>query len=479
MDDLVFASVQKLAETIRNRHVSATEVLDAHLAQIDRHNPRLNVIVTLNRDEARVRASQADAALARGELWGPLHGVPITIKDGFSTAGIRTTSGFPLRADHVPEVDAPVVKRLRTAGAILLGKTNLPILSMDAQADNPIFGRTNNPWNLSRTSGGSTGGAAAVAAGLTSLELGSDIGGSLRIPAHCCGIYSLKPSAYRLPGGGYHPNPEPALPDIGGPAQVGVFGPLARSVDDLALAFYIMAGADPHSWAVPPVPVEPMPVLKLEKLRLAWIDDFGGVPVCAEIRAVLAHLVEELGRQGCDIQRYVPASFNFVTVWETWGELLAVAMGQNPYLVASFVGSDNLETPISRGISSGVQLTLPEYFTSLRKRSQLITTLEVFFQEWDALICPVMAVPAFPHCAQNTPILVDGQLVDYSTALLSYTCPFNLSGHPVVVLPAANSREGLPIGLQVVGRRWGEGRLLAIAKTLSQVTEGYQRPPGY
>jgi len=140
MDDLVFASVQKLAETIRNRHVSATEVLDAHLAQIDRHNPRLNVIVTLNRDEARVRASQADAALARGELWGPLHGVPITIKDGFSTAGIRTTSGFPLWADHVPEVDAPVVKRLRTAGAILLGKTNLPILSMDAQADNPIFG---------------------------------------------------------------------------------------------------------------------------------------------------------------------------------------------------------------------------------------------------------------------------------------------------------------------------------------------------
>jgi len=238
MDDLVFTSVQKLAETIRNRHVSATEVLDAHLAQIDRHNPRLNVIVTLNRDEARVRASQADAALARGELWGPLHGVPITIKDGFSTAGIRTTSGFPLWADHVPEVDAPVVKRLRTAGAILLGKTNLPILSMDAQTDNPIFGRTNNPWNLSRTSGGSTGGAAAVAAGLTPLELGSDIGGSLRIPAHCCGIYSLKPSAYRLPGGGYHPNPEPALPDIGGPAQVGVFGPLARSVDDLALAFY-------------------------------------------------------------------------------------------------------------------------------------------------------------------------------------------------------------------------------------------------
>ena len=479
MDDLVFASVQKLAEAIRNRHISATEVLDAHLAQIDKYNPQLNVIVTLNRDEARVRASQADAALARGELWGPLHGVPITIKDGFSTAGIRTTSGFPLWADHVPEVDAPVVKRLRTAGAILLGKTNLPMLSMDAQTDNPIFGRTNNPWNLSRTSGGSTGGAAAVAAGLTPLELGSDIGGSLRIPAHCCGIYSLKPSDYRLPGGGYHPNPEPALPDIGGPAQLGVFGPLARSVDDLALAFYIMAGADPHSWAVPPVPVEPMPVLNLEKLRLAWIDDFGGVPVCAEIRAVLAHLAEELGRQGCDIQRYVPASFNFVTAWETWGELLAVAMGQNPYLVASFVGGDNLDTPIARGISSGVQLTLPEYFTSLRKRSQFITTLEVFFQEWDALICPVMAVPAFPHCAPNTPILVDGQLIDYSTALLSYTCPFNLTGHPVVVLPVANSREGLPIGLQVVGRRWGEGRLLAIAKTLSQVTQGYQRPPGY
>ena len=244
MKELVFATMHELAEDIRQRRISSVEIVEAHLAQIDKHNPRLNVIVLLDRDAALVRAREADAALARGELWGPLHGIPITIKDGFATAGLRTTSGFAPWADFVPQTDAPAVARLRSAGAILLGKTNLPTLSMDAQANNPLFGQTNNPWDLTRTSGGSTAAAAAVAAGLSPLELGSDIAGSVRIPAHCCGIYSLKPSAHRIPGGGYHPNPAPVRPESVGPG-LGVFGPLARSVDDLAIAFQLLAGPDP------------------------------------------------------------------------------------------------------------------------------------------------------------------------------------------------------------------------------------------
>lgn len=479
MDNLVFSSVKELAAGILNRQVSSVEVVEAHLAQIERHNPQLNVIVTRNEEQARARAREADLALARGEIWGPLHGVPITIKDGFATAGIRTTSGFPPFADFVPEVDAPVVARLRAAGAILLGKTNLPTFSLDTQTDNPLFGRTNNPWDLSRTSGGSTGGAAAVAAGLSPLELGADLGGSLRIPAHCCGVYSLKPTDYRLPGGGYHPSPQPEPPDTGGPAQLSVAGPLARSVDDLVLAFQIMAGADTRQWAVPPVPVEALPVQSLGQLRLAWIDDFGGVPVDAETRAVIAGLAANLAQAGVRMERCLPEAFDFTEIWETWGELVACALGQNPGIAALLGASETAVDATARGLYRGLRFNFSDYQASLVKRSTFITDLEVFFEQWDALICPVMSVPAFKHCPKDTPIFVEGQPVPYWTATISYTCPFNLTGHPVVVLPAGHTRSGLPLGLQVVGRRWGEMPLLAIAKSLVGEVEGFRRPPGY
>ncbi len=206
MNDPTFAAAHELAAAIRERRISAVEVLDAHLARIARYNPALNAIVTHNEENARTRAREADAALARGEVWGPLHGVPVTIKDSFATAGLRTTSGFPPLTNHVPDSDATAVARLRAAGAIVLGKTNLPLLVHGFQSDNPIFGRTNNPWDHARTPGGSTGGgAAAIAAGLSPLELGSDYGGSVRIPAHFCGIYSLKPTNNRIPLTGHIP----------------------------------------------------------------------------------------------------------------------------------------------------------------------------------------------------------------------------------------------------------------------------------
>jgi amidase len=479
MNDLVFASARELAATILHREVSAAEVLEAHLAQIDYHNPQLNVIVTLSRDLAMARAEEADTALARGEVWGPLHGVPITVKDALATAALRTTSGFPPWAEYVPQRDALAVARLRSAGAILLGKTNLPPLSMDIQVENPLFGRTNNPWDLSRTCGGSSGGAAAVAAGLTPLDLGTDIAGSVRIPAHCCGVYGLKPSDYRLPVDGFHPNPEPELPQTGGPAGLGVFGPLARSVDDLILAFQVMAGPEATQWTVPPVPAEPAADRRLEQLRLAWTDDFGGVPVSADTRNTLDRLAKELGERGCRIERSVPEHLDFRTAWETWGEMAAVVLGFDPDLTASLGARADSQAPTSRGLKKGLQLTLREFVTSLRKRSLLIAALEVFFEEWDAFICPVMSVPAFPHCAKDTPILVDGKPVDYWTASIAHACPFNLTGHPVVVLPVGHSSEGLPIGVQVVGKRWGEMHLLGVAKALVEVLGPFQRPPGY
>jgi amidase len=483
VNNLVFATVQKLATGIRQRHVSATEVLDAHLAQIARHNPGLNAIVTLDEERARRRAQDADAALARGEVWGPLHGIPITIKDSIETAGLRTTSGFPPLPDYVPATDAPVVARLRAAGAIILGKTNLPTLAGDGQTDNPIFGRSNNPWDVTRRPGGSTGGGgAAVAAGLSPLEIGSDIGGSVRIPAHYCGVYTIKPTDHRAPVTGHIPEP-PGAPR--GVRHMPQMGPLARSVEDLILTLRLIAGPDGRQWEVPPVPLEPAPDPALQACRLAWTHDFGGVPVTGDTKAALARVAGELQRLGTTIEHCPLTAFDFPTAWETWGELFQAEVGstmspeEEAEFAAHFGAALDSEVPMLRGFARAVNATMRQYTATLMKRDGLIAVLEQFFDAWDALLCPVTVGPAFPHCPTGTPIAVDGHTVPYFPALVAYTSPFNVTGHPAVVLPLAHSVEGLPIGLQVVGRRWSEMQLLAIAARLALVIGPCQHPPGY
>lgn len=482
VNDIVFAGAQELASLIRDRQVSATEVLEAFLDQIARYNPLLNAIVTLDVERARARAKEADGMLARGELWGPLHGVPITIKDAIETAGLRTTGGYPPLAGYVPCKDATVVKRLKDAGATIIGKTNLPVLSADYRADNPIFGRTNNPWDLERTPGGSTGGgAAALAAGLTALEIGSDIAASLRNPAHCCGVFALKPTEHRVPLTGHIPE----LPGmLRGVRHMNTIGPLARSVDDLALALRLMAGPDGCDWEVPPLPLDEPRVKSLEEMRLAWLDNFGGVPVTQDTRSALEQLAAELTRRGCTVERKAPDGFDFTTAWETWGEILmaersATSPERALERVAALNAGVDSEIAMYRGMARGVNPTMQQYTQSLSKRDSLTAMLESFFQRWDALLCPVMVGPAIPHVPFGTPVDVDGRQVSYLLAGTAYTCPFNLTGHPAAVVPLTRSAEGLPIGLQIVGRLWGEMSLLAVAACLTTVTGPFQRPPGY
>jgi len=483
MNNLVFTTAQKLARSICQRQVSATEVLEARLQQIARHNRALNAIVTLDEERARTRAREADAALARGELWGPLHGVPITIKDSIETAGLRTTSGFSPLAEYVPATDAPVVARLRAAGAIILGKTNLPTLAMDVQTDNPIFGRSNNPWDLTRTPGGSTGGGgAAVAAGLTPLEIGSDIAGSVRIPAHYCGVCTIKPTDHRVPVTGHIPEPPGAPRGVRHMAQI---GPLARSVDDLILALGLIAGPDGRQWEVPPAPLEPAQDRALNELRIAWTDNFGGVSVSGDTKAALAKFAGELQKLGSTVEFCPLAEFDFTKAWETWGEVFQAEVGSTmppaaeAQFVAQFGAALDSDAPLLRGMAHAVNATMRQYTATLMKRDALIAVLEQFLATRDVLLCPVTVGPAFPHCPPGTPIAVDGGTVPYWTAAAAYTTPFNLTGHPAVVLPMARSAEGLPIGLQVVGRRWGDMQLLAIAKQLAEVIGPFQHPSGY
>ncbi len=491
MKDLTFLTATELACLIREHRASSQEVLEAHLSHIAKHNPALNAIVTLDKEGACQRAKEADEALARDEIWGPLHGVPITIKDVFETKGMSTTSGFKPLVSYIPKRDATVVRRLREAGAVIMGKTNTPEMAGDEQTNNLIFGRTNNPWNLERTPGGSSGGSAvAVASGMSPLDLGSDIGGSVRNPAHFCGVFSLKPSDYRVPFTGHIPPP----PGSKGRGLLRYFltpGPLARSVEDLRLALTIIAGPDEREWEVPPVPLQSTPERDLHKLRIAWSDDFG-IPTSTEIRTALANFAAELTKQGCFVERCAPPEFDYAQALQVYGILkeAAFAVRSSPMHLPRFIWRTISElipnsNPTARGLLRGVGTNLQGYATALSQRDMFIARMEHFLKDWDAWLCPVAALPAYPHIQTRNPIEqlsatvdVDGQKIPYVLATSVYTGVFNLTGNPVVVLPLAHTKDGLPIGVQVVVRRWRDMDLLAVAQQLTQVTEGFQCPPG-
>jgi len=457
MMDIVFSSTTQLAAAIRAGHVSATEVLEAHLAQINTHNPTLNAIVTMDAEGAHERARQGDEALARGELWGPLHGVPFTLKDAHATAGMRTTTGFPPLANYVPHEDSTVTARLKAAGGILIGKTNVPVMLADYQSNNPIFGRTNNPWNIERTSGGSSGGAAAaLAAGMTPFEIGTDLSASIRIPAHFCGVFGLKPTEQRVPLTGL-------LPGLPTPRSVRIMsciGPMARTVEDLALLYSIIAGPDGRDTEVQPVPVDKVPKLELKQLRIAFAPTFPGFPVAAEIREAVEELAQQLGPLCTAVEEATLPQVDFNQELASAGALIGMITGA--------FQPEEQERPI----------TLAHYLEALHRRDQSIIAWEQFFEKWDVLLCPPSMVTAFPHCETGTPLHVDGQQVVYWMVSAHGTL-FNYTGHPAVVLPYKLDRDGLPIGVQMVGKRWDESRLLAMARALSEVTDAFQRPPGY
>ena len=457
MMEIFFSSTSQLATAIRAGHVSATEVLEAHLAQIDKYNPALNAVITLDAEQAQERARAADEALAHGQVWGPLHGVPFTLKDAHATAGMRTTSGFPPLTDHVPQVDSTVTARLKQAGGILIGKTNVPVMLADYQTTNLIFGRTNNPWHIERTPGGSSGGAAAaVASGMTPFEIGTDLSGSIRIPTHFCGLFGLKPTEHRVSLAGLIPG----LPPPRSVRLMSCIGPMARTVEDLALLYPIIAGPDGRDTDVQPVPVDAVPTLALKKLRVAFAPTFPGFPVAADIRAAVEELAQHLNRLGVVIEEAALPEVDFKQDLSSAGELMGMVIGA--------FQSEESKPPT----------TLAQYLKALHRRDLSIIAWEHFFEEWDVLLCPPSMTTAFPHCETGSPLPIDGQKVAY-WMVSAHSAVFNYTGHPAIVSPYKLDRDGLPLGVQMVGKRWDESRLLAIAKALSEVTGEFQRPPSY
>lgn len=444
--ELISQPATALARMIRERRVSSVEVVTAHLDCIARENPRLNAVVSLDAEGALAAARQRDRQLARGAALGALHGVPLTLKDCHEVAGMRTTVGSPELAQYVPEQDSVVVAKLRAAGAVFLGRSNVAPLLGDVQSDNPVFGCSNNPWDVTRSPGGSSGGAAAaVAAGMTPLEIGSDIGGSIRIPAHCCGVFGLKPTEGRVSNHGHLPGQLGSFRDAW---FMNAIGPLARTVDDLELGLRVIAGpgdADPGPW---PFPVGETPSLPIEGLRLAWAGAFPGLPLASDVRAVIERFVAGVAAAGATIEEAFPDELD----WQR-------------QLVARHTLREALRA----------EATLESLAYTLEARASIQHQWDTFLRERHAFLAPVMMTTAIRHCPRGTPMLVDG--VEQEYALLPEYCrPWNLTGHPVVVLPVGRAADGLPVGVQVVGARWRDERLLGVARALAAVAPRFTYP---
>ncbi|MDY6902529.1 MAG: amidase, partial [Cyanobacteriota bacterium] len=406
MNELVFKETTEIARLIRNKQCSAVEVLEAHLAQIDKYNSNINAVVTLDIENAKIQAKAADEALSRGEFVGALHGVPMTIKDVYETQGIRTSYGIPGNSKYIPIQDATLVTKLKQAGAIIFGKTNIPINSYDWQCEHPDFGRTNNPWNLNCTPGGSSGGAAAaLAAGFTPLEIGSDVGGSIRIPAHFCGVFGIRPTEQSVSGIG-HIRVQDYPRSI---RNLVAYGPMARSIADLKLALPLLRGVDLQAWEVPPIPwVADNHVKELKGLKVAFTQELGGIPISSDTKKCLKNLVSNLETAGCHVEEITPTKFDFKQALEVWGHIQGLELSpllpgliRNtllrkilPYFYWRYFFDDS---PVSLSLARGMGMDACGYFQALTKRDYLISRMEKFLTDWDIWLYPVSPTPAFTH----------------------------------------------------------------------------------
>jgi Asp-tRNA(Asn)/Glu-tRNA(Gln) amidotransferase A subunit family amidase len=469
MGDLTRLSALAMADVVRRREASPVDLVEAHLKQIEKLNPKLNAFVHVDTERVLRDARAAEWAVKQGAGQGPLNGVPISIKSSIDVAGLRCEAGSKLRAGYIPREDAPLVTRLRAAGAIVLGVTNTPELLMAWETDNLLYGRTNNPWDLARTPGGSSGGeAAAIASCCSAGGVGSDGGGSIRVPAHFSGICGLKPTPGRIPATGHFPN------SVGPFALLGVVGPMARTVADLQALFEIMQGPDDGDPGAAPVPLKKLRRDDLRKVRIGYFEDDGRTPVTAATRAAVRSAALALERAGFKVAPSRPDGLELAR--QLWWKIFGVAGSM--LLSPMTSGQSKKLSPILKEFSGWAAKEPPHTAESLLNTwiQRDVVRIQVLAQmkESPILLCPVAAVPAFRHGERSWKI--DGKTVNYLDAW-SYSEWFNLLGMPAAVVPVAPSPEGLPVGVQIVGHPWQEELVLGVAAALEQECGGWREPP--
>jgi amidase len=476
-----FGSAAEAARSIRLGGISSRELTSHVFRRIRAYDSKVNAFITLIEDEAMKRAAAADEALARGELWGALHGVPIVIKDSFKTAGARTTSGSLDLEDYIPSADAVAVSRLKRAGAVVIGKTNLPEFAGDWQSFNAIAGTTRNPWDGSRTPGGSTGGgAAALASGFGFLELGSDIGGSIRVPSHFCGIYGLKPTLNVIPMKGHIP---PMPGETGAVSDLAVAGPMARAASDLRLGLETIGGPAPdeqpaYSWSLPPARR-----MRIQDYRIGWVLDDPVCPVSGESAPLLSGAVEALRKAGARLQEGWPDGFDLRFAYDAYRRLML------PYFPLGEGGWDYLKREKEGLIAdyARVYLELETYphsrwleQTSLRLSQRALW--QNYFKSLDAFLMPVAFVPAFSIQEEGDFLARTLQTPEgerpYLDMLAWATVP-TLTGCPAVSAPAGRTSSGLPVGIQIMGPFLEDATPIDLAARMADLLGGFEAPEGF
>ena len=454
--ELTSFSATTLARFIRTNLVSSVAVVDAHLARLETANPKLNAVVQIQAEAARRQAREADEAVSRGERLGPLHGIPITLKDSLDTANMVSTWGTAGRADFTPEHDATVVTRLRAAGAIILGKTNTPEFTLAGITDNAVYGRTNNPYDVERSPAGSSGGAGAIlAAGGSALDLGSDTGGSIRMPSHYCGIAGIKPTSGRVPRTGHAISFE-----VGALDAFTQIGPMARHVEDLGLTLSIIAGPDGHDPAVVPAPLGDPQDVSVRDLRIAFFTDNGIKSPSPDTVSTVRAAAGVLADHGVSVTEDRPQGVSDAE--RLWYSLYLADGGAWIRQLIRAAGTEHMSSALD-WMQTAQPVSLPEFTQELSRWNVYRSEMLAFMEPYDVLLCPVSATPATRH---NDP---DGP--DFT-----YTFAHNLTGWPGAVVRCGMSAEGLPIGVQIVAHPWREDVALAVAQYLETNLGGWQSP---
>jgi Asp-tRNA(Asn)/Glu-tRNA(Gln) amidotransferase A subunit family amidase len=465
-DDLCWLDATTLAAEIRLARVSPVEVTEAVLARIERVNPTINAFCTVAAESARAQARLAEAAVMRGDVLGPLHGVPISFKDLTATAGIRTTFGSRIWEHHIPKADAPVVERARRAGAIMLGKTNTPEFGCKGVTDNRIFGATRNPWDLRRTPGGSSGGAAAaLAAGLGPLAEGSDLAGSIRQPAACCGVVGLKPTVGRVP----------RYPSVNGWTSFSCVGPLARTVRDAALLLSVMAGPDERDPMSLPLGAESFARAAeggIAGLRVAFSADLGYAAVDPEIRAVCRAAAGRFTDLGCAVEESDPGFEDPETLFLDLTAPMRAAADQH-HLAQWKAEMDPI---LVERIERAATMTAVDYERATHRRTAMWHIVRDFFERFELLLTPVTAVPPISLEVQY-PREIAGRRVSSPISWFPFTYPFAIMGLPAISVPCGVTSDGLPVGLQIVGRRLADATVLRAAAAFEHIAPWSGRRP--
>ncbi len=479
--DLAFLSAVDAAKAIQQQKVSSVELVELMFKRIDQNNPLLNAVVTFCKDEALARAHQADKAIVKGETWGSLHGVPITVKDTFEIAGVRTTSGAPSLSEYVSEEDAASVSRLRTVGAVILGHTNVPLFAGDWQSYNRVFGTTNNPWNLERTPGGSTGGgAAALAAGMSYLSIGSDLGGSIRMPAHFCGVYGHRPTLNMVPMRGHIPPPPGTPPSP--PIDMAVAGPLARSAADLKVALEVLGGPDvdeavAYKWSLPPARKD-----LLSEYRIGYMVDDPLCSLSSDIKEVIVQTIESLSKANAYMKEGWPQGLKPEIQYDTFRYLLATSFAQllqddkvEKVRNLAAMPDNSFDTIQARAWTDPHKYFQAASYARMAARA----AWKDYFRSHDVFLMPTLFIPAFPH---------DHSHPFYGRKLQTPEGPRNyedlmfwvsfasLAGLPATTAPVGFTKEGLPVGLQIIGPYLEDATPIDFAEKLAHIIGGFLPP---